>query len=125
MKTLLPICFLVSFLCGSVLPCFGGMGSFYRPSSVAERREACIKMYGPVFCTDSIINPQADGTGVLYGGGFQSSPLANPSPAPGGFMDYRMDYGGIFPGQNFMRAQGGCIHSCGWLTNLLYNNYNW
>ena len=20
----------------------------------------------------------------------------------------------IFPGQNFMRAQGGCIHSCGW-----------
>ena len=62
-------------------------------------------MYGPVFCTDSIIDPQADGTGVLYGNGFQSSPLG-PAPAP---MDY-----GLNLAENFMRAQGGCIHSCGW-----------
>ena len=62
----------------------------------------------------SSVSPYADGTGVLYGGGFQSSPLAlaappsNPAPLSG-----PPDYG-LSPGQNFMRAQGGCIHSCGW-----------
>ena len=41
-----------------------------------------------------------------------------------GTLDYPgpLDYTGtgpldnpeLFPGENFMRAQGGCIHSCGW-----------
>ena len=30
-------------------------------------------------------------------------------PVDSGPMDY-----GLNPGQNFMRAQGGCIHYCGW-----------
>ena len=95
MKLLLALCFLVLLLCGDVLPCL-------------SRGTQPFPMAAPA------VSPYADGTGVLYGGGFQSSPLANPNPAPGGFMDYRMDYDGIFPGQNFIRAQGGCIHSCGW-----------
>ena len=95
MNMLLPLCFLVFLLCGDVLACPRGTLPF--------------PMAAPA------VGPLADGTGVLYGGGgFQSSPLANPNPAPGVFMDYRMDYDGIYPGQNFMRAQGGCIHSCGW-----------
>ena len=94
MKTLLPLCFLVSFLCGSVLPCFGGMGGG--------------RWIAPRFYSSELapaVNPLADGTGVLYGNGFQSSPLG-PAPAP---VDY-----GLNLAENFMRAQGGCIHSCGW-----------
>ena len=37
-------------------------------------------------------------------------PPFNPYPYSGG-----LDYSGLLPvAQNFMRAQGGCIHSCGW-----------
>ena len=36
-------------------------------------------------------------------------PPFNPYPFSGG-----LDYGLLPAGQNFMRAQGGCIHSCGW-----------
>ena len=113
MKMLLPLCFLVSFLCGSVLPCVGPMGGGWGSPDVVI--DSCIAMLGPVpFCERfgfysnqqaPLVNPQADGTGVLYGNGFQSSPLG-PAPAP---VDY-----GLNLGQNFMRAQGGCIHSCGW-----------
>ena len=123
MKTLLPLCFLVSFLCGGVLPCPGGMGGGWGSPDVVI--DSCIQMIGPgPFCEGlgmggfygksvrfyssdvaPAVNPYADGTGVLYGNGFQSSPLG-PAPAP---VDY-----GQYPGQNFMRAQGGCIHSCGW-----------
>ena len=33
-----------------------------------------------------------------------------------------LDYG-LNPGQNFMRAQGGCIHSCGWGKKKWWRNY--
>merc|ERR1711992_192110 len=38
------------------------------------------------------------------------APPVNPPP----FNPYPLDYGLGGLGLNFMRAQGGCIHSCGW-----------
>ena len=37
----------------------------------------------------------------------------NGYPYSGPLYSGPVDYG-LNPGQNFMRAQGGCIHSCGW-----------
>merc|ERR1719229_470760 len=97
MKTLLSLCSIVLLLSGGVLSCPGAP----RPPG-CSRPSSCFFAY-----------PYAgDGAGFQSGG----SPPINPDPLAGplyGQPPVYGDYGG-FPGQNFMRAQGGCIHSCGW-----------
>ena len=44
---------------------------------------------------------------------FYSAQAPNWYPYSGPVDSGPLDYG-LNPGQNFMRAQGGCIHSCGW-----------
>ena len=95
MRTLFPLCSIVLLLGEGVLPC-------PRPP-YCSRPSSCFFAY-----------PYSGGAGDAAAAGFQSggSPPIYPDPLygqPPAYVDY-----GSFPGQNFVRAQGGCIHSCGW-----------
>ena len=95
---------------GTVLLLVSGLEAVPNPAPVPAPEPAPYFYFtGPGASVDPLAYAPAPVPQLMYAPPVNPPPF-NPYPFSGG-----LDYSGLLPvAQNFMRAQGGCIHSCGW-----------